>query len=555
MISLGAALPSPSPSPSPAIPFPKTPLFTTQGLVLWGVLLGVGFVLYVLYVLFAGRRRGRPPAHLPAPVPGWATIKELQLAGMFAPDPAAAPGGRLYVAEQIGVWQEGRKIREKRASLFLPAGQSALVVGPTGSGKTSAIIKPAVVCWGAGSAVVTSTKPDVLRTWANRAQYGPVSLYDPTASVGRPDLTVGWTPLWRCQTWDHAVETAAALLAPHARDATAKNAGHFAAMGRQLLAPLLHAAALSGAPMAGVRTWVLGGAFEVPLAALARANAETARTELLAIAGLPDGEHAGSIRATAATALAWAVRDSIRASTDPALTTQLDIDRLLTERGTLYVVSPSRTMTELAPLTSALIDAIAGRALELAVQRGGRLSPPLLLALDEAAHVSPIDSLPALLAEGGQQGVTCLVALQDISQAYARWGRDAAHTLWNNAGARLVLPGLADPPSLELVSKQTGEVERWYQSVSDSQGSSSGHHSGGSSSGHNRQRSDSWSTRWEPLLRAADVGRMDPGTAILLARSLKPAWLMLSPMYLDDPGHNLPPPAPDPAIRTIGPSG
>ncbi|MGI8608962.1 MAG: type IV secretory system conjugative DNA transfer family protein [Candidatus Dormibacteria bacterium] len=343
------------------------------------------------------------------------------------------------------VYTDGKRFKQKAASLFLPRGQSALVVGPTGSGKTSSVMKPAVVCWGAGGAVVTSTKPDVLRTWANRAQYGPVWLYDPTGSVGRPDLTVGWTPLLRCETWDHAVEAAAAMLAPHARDTTAKNAAHFAAMGRQLLAPLLHAAALSGAPISEVRTWVLGGAFEVPLAALAKANAVTARAELLAIAGLPEGEHAGSIRATAATALAWAVRDSIRASTDPAKTPQLDIDRLLTECGTVYVVSPSRTMTELAPLTSALIDAIAGRALELAVQRGGRLSPPLLLALDEAAHVSPIDSLPALLAEGGQQGVTCLVALQDISQAYSRWGRDAAHTLWNNAGARVVLPGARRP--------------------------------------------------------------------------------------------------------------
>ncbi len=88
---------------------------------------------------------------------------------------------------------------------------------------------------------------------------------------------------------------------------------------------------LSGAPMAEVRTWVLAGEFDLPLAALAKANAETARAKLLAIAGLPEGEHAGSIRATAATALAWAVRDSIRASTDPAKTPQLDIDRLLTE--------------------------------------------------------------------------------------------------------------------------------------------------------------------------------------------------------------------------------
>src|ERR1035437_63817 len=231
----------PSPSPSPGVPpLQWHEILSAAGPLLpWALLAGVGLVVLLA---FGGRRRSRPPSDLPKPAPGWATPKDLQQAGTFAPDEAAW-AGRLYLADQIGVWQEGKKLKQKQASLFLPSGLSALVVGPTGSGKTSAVIKPAVVCWGPGSAVVTSTKPDVLRTWANRAQHGPVWLYDPTGSVGRPDLTVGWTPFWRCESWDHAVEAAAAMLAPLARDTTAKNAGHFAAMGRQLLSPLLHAAA------------------------------------------------------------------------------------------------------------------------------------------------------------------------------------------------------------------------------------------------------------------------------------------------------------------------
>jgi type IV secretory pathway TraG/TraD family ATPase VirD4 len=239
------------------------------------------------------------------------------------------------------------------------------------------------------------------------------------------------------------------------------------------------------------------------------------------------------------------VRDDVRAATDPAETDQLDIDAFLDLGGTLYIVSPSRTMQELAPLTAALVDAIAARALERAVEQGGPLAPRLLLALDEAANIAPLASLPSLVAEGGQQGVTSVVVLQDISQAYGRWGRDGAHTLWNNATVRVVLPGVADPATVDLATRFAGEVERWVPSVSSqtSRGRSSRQH--GSDRNWGSSESRSWSTRVEPLLRGGEVQRLERGEGLLLARSLPPARLVLQP-ELPSAG----PPAPDDLARS-----
>jgi type IV secretory pathway TraG/TraD family ATPase VirD4 len=401
------------------------------------------------------------------------------------------------------------------------------------------VLAPTLVGWGPGPVVVTSTKPDVLETWGVREAEGVNTLFDPTGSVGRPDLCVGWSPLARCEWWDDAVHCAAVMLHPQALDTSSLNARHFADMAKQLLAPLLHAAALARRPIADARSWLLSAEFSEPLEILDQHNAANAADELRGVAMLPFGEHQGGILATAATALGWVVRDSVRAATDPERSDQLDIDAFLDRGGTLYIVSPSRTMQELAPLNAALVDAIAERALERAVAQRGRLEPRLLLALDEAANIAPLASLPSLVAEGGQQGVTSVVVLQDISQAYERWGRDGAHTLWNNATLRVVLPGVADPATVDLVTKFAGEIERWVRSVSNqwSEGWTSGEHGGRNRS---NSRSESWSSRIEPLSRGGEVQRLPRSEGLLLARSLPPARLVLQP-ELPSAGPPVPP--------------
>jgi len=55
----------------------------------------------------------------------------------------------------------------------------------------------------------------------------------------------------------------------------------------------------------------------------------------------------------------------------------------------------------------------------------GTAWPPVLFVLDEVANIAPLPNLPALVSEGGGQGLVTLACLQDLSQARARWGEAA----------------------------------------------------------------------------------------------------------------------------------
>src|SRR6202012_3378379 len=89
--------------------------------------------------------------------------------------------------------------------LRTPAGRAAILAGPPESGKTRYVIAPTLACWN-GPALSTSTKGDLLAGAARRARFGPVALYDPTGSLGVPEVCIGFSPLGRCSTWDGAVE-------------------------------------------------------------------------------------------------------------------------------------------------------------------------------------------------------------------------------------------------------------------------------------------------------------------------------------------------------------
>jgi hypothetical protein len=96
----------------------------------------------------------------------------------------------------------------------------------------------------AGPALVTSTKGDILKTAAHRARLGSVAVYDPTGSLGCPEVSVGLTPLSRCGTWDGAVEVAAALLSPASADENVRHGEHFAIAARARLVPMERSADL-----------------------------------------------------------------------------------------------------------------------------------------------------------------------------------------------------------------------------------------------------------------------------------------------------------------------
>ena len=97
--------------------------------------------------------------------------------------------------------------------IWTPSDRSAMVLGPTRSGKSSSIVIPSILTT-PGAVLSTSTKDDVLRsTYPVRRRLGRCYLYDPSGTVPVPDgmIPLKWSPLLGAKDWSTACITATAM--------------------------------------------------------------------------------------------------------------------------------------------------------------------------------------------------------------------------------------------------------------------------------------------------------------------------------------------------------
>lgn len=135
----------------------------------------------------------------------------------------------------------------------------------------------------------------------------------------------------------------------------------------------------------------------------------------------------------------------------------------LRQRGdfdTIYISASEENMSLVAPLIVGFLGDIQ-RAIYAQSRDDSLKGVPrraaVLWAIDELASV-PIPNLPTLLRDAGSQGLLVLGALQSLTQT-AKWGDEgkALQTLFNNV---MVLPGIRDKETLELLSLLVGEFDR-----------------------------------------------------------------------------------------------
>ena len=382
--------------------------------------------------------------------------------------------------------------------------RSVLVLGPSRSGKTSALVVPNVLA-APGAVVVTSTKADVLSATAGaRATSGWCLAYDPTGSLELPSGVhrVGWSPVSAAREWHGALEVADAMVrTARGRPGGAAGTGgaevHWTERAGALLASLLHAAALEELAMRDVLHWVDRHHGAPALAALAaRVGDAAVPTDLLAGILSTDEREQSGIWSTTSGVLAAFRSPGALASTEGPL---LDPDAFCAGPHTLYVCAPATRQQLVAPLVVAMLSEVrdaayrraggpttqrAGRAGHAGLARRtdltgsagrtdltGRRVPPALFALDEVANIAPLPGLPAMVTEGPGQGLLTLACLQDLSQARARWGAEA-DAFVSIFGTTVVLGGIADMRTLEAISALGGEREVRSRTVSFSEGTS-----------------------------------------------------------------------------------
>ena len=385
------------------------------------------------------------------------------------------------------------------------AEQALLVIGPPRSGKTRGVVVPNVLI-AQGPVISTSTKPDVMAaTLTQRQENGPCWLYDPTGTTPMPKGVepLRWSPLGASKTWDDAVRMASTIVGA-SRDRSGEG-HHWAERAEALLAPLLHAHGLAEANMADLVSEVNRRSPQRARAVLEAAGAELALDLLAGVTASEQRELSG-IWSTASGALA-AYRTSAALETTKGPT--FDTDRFLASGGTVYVCAPGDRQRAVAPLVAGLIDQVRAAAYHRHAAAGaGR---PVLLALDEAANIAPLPELPALVSEGGGQGVLTLACFQDLSQARARWDK-AADGFLSLFGSKLILGGVGEIGTLEAVSRLCGVEEVRVRSASR----------------HGMRSSGGWSSRRQARLTVEDVRRGRPGQALVIDADSPAGWVTLA---------------------------
>jgi type IV secretion system protein VirD4 len=394
--------------------------------------------------------------------------------------------------------------------------QAVLVLGPPRSGKTSGVIVPAILS-ALGAVVSTSTKLDVLHATAPfRSQWGKVWVFDPSGQEVLPKgaQQLRWSPVRVSRWWDHAVAIASGMVSA-AKPNPRGDAEYWNERAAALLATLLHAAAISGRTIVDVRTWVLRQELNRAAVALER-NGDPLATDVIEGIAKSTDRARTSIFSTAASVLsAYNSGAALRNCERP----NFDAAEFVDSCETVYITAPGHLQSQLAPLVVGLLDEIRQAAYaRTRAWRDPEFRPvPVVWALDEVANIAPLATLPAIVSEGGGQGLQVIACFQDLSQARARWG-PAADGFLSLFGTKMVFGGIGDVPTLQALSTMVGVWDRPYFSSTQNSARSTQRSPGSFFATHGASAgvSTTATVRREAILPEGEIANLPDGCVLLI---------------------------------------
>ncbi|MDF2990582.1 MAG: type secretion protein [Microbacterium sp.] len=404
----------------------------------------------------------------------------------------------------------------KGGQVWATVEDSILLIGPPRSGKGLHVVINSMLD-APGAVITTSTRPDNLTaTLRARERTGPVAVFDPQQLA--PGLSAGmrWSPVRGCQDPLTAMIRAKGL-ATSTGFGGVQDAGFWEGKTTSAIQALLHAAALDGRDARTLYQWALnptlaGDAVRIlsthPGAADGWADSLDAMVQA-------DPRTRDSIWQGVSLALAALADPRVLDAVSPAIGEEFDPESFLRAGGTLYLLATGAGAGASAALVAAFIEDLVEAARKIAARSpGARMDPPLLLALDEIGNLSPLPSLPTLMAEGGGTGITTLPVLQSLAQAREGWGENAANAIWDASIVKVILGGGSNSRDLQDLATLIGDRDETTDSVStDAYGA------------HSMQRS----VRRVPIL-PPDVLRTLPfGTGVVMLRTARPIITTLRP--------------------------
>ena len=396
-------------------------------------------------------------------------------------------------------------------SVWASVEDSILLIGPPRSGKGAHIVINAILD-APGAVVTTSTRPDNLTaTLRARQKIGPVAVFDPQHLAEGLPAGLRWSPIRGCEDPLTAMIRATGLAAGTGLSAGGVEGGGFwEGKTRTALQALLHAAALDHRPPSELFRWTLDPSAAADAVAILTANPRAATGWADSLQAMIDSDPRtrDSIWQGVSLALAALADPRVLDAVSPREGEDFDPEAFLTQRGTLYLLATGAGAGASAALVAAFVEDLVEAARRLAARSpGARLDPPLLLALDEIGNLSPLPSLPTLMAEGGGTGITCLAVLQSLAQAREKWGDNAAGAIWDASIVKIILGGASNSRDLQDLSSLIGERDEYTDSVT---------------LGDHGTRSNQRSIRRVPILPPDRIRTLPFGTGITLLRSAPP---------------------------------
>jgi type IV secretory pathway TraG/TraD family ATPase VirD4 len=379
------------------------------------------------------------------------------------------------------------------------------------SGKTTALGVPHVLS-APGPVVATSIKADL---WAATAQLraersGRVWLFDPQR-ISCQDQQWWWNPFSEMVTVEAAHRMASHFVLTVA---DGRRRDLWGPAAQELLCALFLAAATSGRSLRDVARWLDDTASPTPAELLGAARFGALASSLRgAQIGAP--ETRDGIYQTARTAAACLHDEQIMPWVTPP-SARLPVFRpgeFAGSRDTLYLLSESRSSA--SPLVAALTDAVMRAGRRRAETMGGRLDPPMVLILDEAANICRIADLPDLYSHLGSRGMVPVTILQSYQQGVTVWGEPGMAALWGAAVRKVIGAGIDDPRLARDLATLIGRHDVPVRSASYGDG----------------RASEQVSLRRQDIMEPADIRALAPGTALLLATGARPALIKLRPWY------------------------
>ena len=344
--------------------------------------------------------------------------------------------------------------------VFASYEESVVLIGPPRSGKGVHLVIGSILD-APGPVITTSSRADNLGATAEmRKKKGPVALFDPQGLTGQPS-TLKWSPITGCEEPRVANQRSASLIGASGLGASSSNA-EWQAPAITIMECLLHAAALGDRTVDDLMRWGNNPAEAKEAVKILTEHPKAAMNWNLVLKGIIEGDPKllqskwfgveGAVKGLSVPE----VRDVLRPGKFEEV---LDIDKFLTESGTLYIVGTKTGGSSAGPFLIAMMDAITERARELAAKSpGNRLDPPLSLVLDEIANISGAwPGLTQLMADGGGVGVSPFAVFQSMAQARNEWGEQQAQALFDAATVKVQLGGASNVADLEQFAKLAGQ--------------------------------------------------------------------------------------------------